>query len=236
MWSYYGSKTNQAKHYPTPQFDCIIEPFAGAAKYSLLHWENDVILIDKYEVLINIWKWLQSCSENDILKLPKPVYPESVEDFNFDCEEAKHLLGFVIGCGAERPRKKATKRKTIDRPNHVNYNLKRISSNLHKIKHWKILHGSYEQLENKKATWFIDAPYQFGGNSYVESSRNIDFNHLGNWSKKRNGQVIVCENTKANWMDFKPMIKTHGSVFKTTEAIWSNLPTVFDNEQTTLFK
>lgn len=235
MWSYYGSKTDQAKHYPTPKMDCIIEPFAGAAKYSLLYFEKDIIIIDKYEVVINIWKWLQQCSQNDILKLPQPVFPETTDSFNFDCKEAKDLLGFIIGCGAERPRKKATKRKTIDRPNHVNYNLKRIASELYKIKHWNIYHGSYEQLENKKATWFIDPPYQFGGDSYVESVKNIDFAHLRTWAMERNGQIIVCENTKANWMDFKPMMKTNGSVFKTTEAIWSNLPTAFDNEQQTLF-
>jgi len=233
MWSYYGSKTDQAKHYPVPRFGKIIEPFAGAAKYSLLHWEKEVILVDKYEVIIKIWKWLQNCSKNDILKLPRPIHPQSLNEFSFDCEEAKLLMGFVIGCGAERPRLKATKRKTVDRPNHVNYNLKRIASDLHKIKHWDIRHGSYEQLENEEATYFIDPPYQFGGDSYVE--KDINYPELKTWSMERQGQVIICENTKANWMDFKPMIRTNGTLNRTTEAIWSNLPTAFDNVQTNLF-
>jgi len=38
----------------------------------------------------------------------------------------------------------------------------------------------------------------------------------------RNGQVIVCENTKADWMDFKPLKKMKGSLHTTTEAIWTN--------------
>lgn len=232
MWSYYGSKTDQAKHYPTPKFDRIIEPFAGTAKYSLLHWEKEVILMDKYDIIIKIWKWLQSCSKNDILKLPRPVFPQSLNEFSFDCEEAKLLMGFIIGCGAERPRLKATKRKTINRPNHINYNLKKIASNLHKIKHWKIRSGSYEQLENKESTWFIDPPYQFGGGSYVVN--DVIYPELKIWCMQRQGQVIVCENTKADWMDFKSMIRTNGSLYKTTEAIWSNYPMAFDNEQLTL--
>jgi len=229
MWSYYGSKTDQAKHYPPPKFDRIIEPFAGAAKYSLLHWEKEVILTDKYDVIIKIWKFLQSCSKNDILKLPRPVYPQSLNEFSFDSEEAKLLMGFIIACGAERPRLKATKRKTIDRPNHVNYNLKKIANNLFKIKHWDIRSGSFEQLKNQQATWFIDPPYQVGGGYYVVN--DVIYPELKKWSLERQGQVIVCENTKADWMDFKPMIRTNGSSKKTTEAIWSNYPIAFNNEQ-----
>ena len=32
-------------------------------------------------------------------------------------------------------------------------------------------------------------------------------------------QVIVCENTKANWLYFKPLIEITGQRVKTTEAI-----------------
>jgi len=35
MWSYYGSKSKVVKHYPKPKYDLIIEPFAGAAWYSV---------------------------------------------------------------------------------------------------------------------------------------------------------------------------------------------------------
>lgn len=54
MWSYYGSKTKLVDLYPPPKFDKIIEPFAGTAKYSMKYWENDVILIEKYDVVYNI--------------------------------------------------------------------------------------------------------------------------------------------------------------------------------------
>jgi 16S rRNA G966 N2-methylase RsmD len=112
--------------------------------------------------------------------------------------------------------------------------LNNIAKQLYKIKHWEIREASYEDLENETATWFIDAPYQFGGHSYKMSNKNINFAELAKWCKSRNGQVIVCENTKANWLPFKPMVDMQGAMFKTTEAIWSNLKTNYDAQQLTL--
>ena len=63
------------------------------------------------------------------------------------------------------------------------------------------------------------------------SNKKINFTELGEWCKSRNGQVIVCENTKADWLPFKPMIEMQGAMFKTTEAIWSNHKTAYDDEQ-----
>lgn len=231
MWSYYGSKTNLARLYPKPKHKQIIEPFAGTARYSLIHFENDVLLIDKYPVIIKIWKWLQQCSKNDILKLPRLGPGETLNDFSFDCEEAKMLMGFLIAKGIERPRIKPTDRAIIHRPNTVNYSLKRIAANLFKIKHWQFIEGDYSMAPSIEATWFIDPPYQFGGSAYVMSSKKINFKHLAEWSLSRKGQIIVCENTKATWLPFRPMVKQKGSILTTTEAIWSNMETVFDVEQ-----
>lgn len=236
MWSYYGSKTNIVKLYPKPKEDKIIEPFAGYARYALQHFEKEVLLVDKYKVIVDIWKWLQKCSEQDILKLPRQqTLGMSIDDINFDCQEAKDFYGFMCGCADSRPRKTMGKRKAIDRPNFTNFGLKRVASQLFKIRHWKIEHGSYDNIPNQRATWFIDPPYQFGGDAYVESNKQIDFKSLAKWSTCREGQVIVCENTKADWMDFKPMIKQRGSLKSSTEAIWSNELTPYDYEQQTLF-
>jgi hypothetical protein len=231
MWSYYGAKTNLIKYYPPPKYGKIIEPFAGTARYSLKYFDRDILLIDKYDVIIKIWKWLQSCSPNDILKLPRFKPGQAVNDFTFDCEEAKMFMGFIIGCGAERPRIKGADRKIINRPNHVNYNLKRVASELFKIKHWKILKADYTIIPNQKATWFIDPPYQYGGEAYVMGNKKINYPLLAEWCMERKGQVIVCENTKATWMNFNPIIKQRGSVHKTIEGIWSNISTNYDNIQ-----
>lgn len=232
MWSYYGAKTNIVQHYPKPKHDRIIEPFAGSARYALEYFDRDVLLVDKYEVIVKIWKWLQKCSSSDVLGLPRKLEKgQTLDDFTFDCEEAKMLMGFLIKKGVERPAKKPTDWVTTHRPNFTNFSLKRISANLYKIKHWQIECADYRAIGNHKATWFIDPPYQFGGHSYVMSNKKIDFESLSEWCKGRNGQVIVCENTKADWMPFKPMISQKGSAKRTTEAIWSNHSTVFDNEQ-----
>jgi len=219
MWTYYGSKGNIVGLYPPPMHDRIIEPFAGTARYSLRYFEKDITLVDKYEVITKIWKWLQVCSEKDILGLPRFKEGDKVKDFGL-CEEAEMLMGYFAGKSVATPNKTATHRATTARPNHINYHLKKIAGNLYKIRPWKIIHGSYEDLPNESATYFIDPPYQFGG--YVYKENKIDFSFLANWCKSRNGQVIVCENTKADWLPFAPLKTQRGSVHRTTEAIWLN--------------
>ncbi len=59
MWSYYGAKTSIVDYYPKPKFDKIIEPFAGTARYALKYFDRDVLLVDKYDVIVKIWRWLQ---------------------------------------------------------------------------------------------------------------------------------------------------------------------------------
>lgn len=222
--------------YPKPMYGHIIEPFAGTAKYSLLYWQNEVTIVDKYEILIKIWKWLQIAAPSDVKGLPKRVDPGfKLDSMKFDCDEAKWLFGFLIGKGAERPRGTVSDRVAIARPNAINFSIRKIVENMPKIKHWTIIHGSYLELGNEEATWFIDPPYQFGGHSYVESNRKIDFNSLGDWCMERKGQAIVCENTKANWMDFKPIREQRGSMATTTEAIWSNIPINHRKPQLKLF-
>jgi len=233
MWSYYGSKSKIVDLYPKPKFDKIIEPFAGSARYSLKFFDRDVTIVDKYEKLIAIWKWLQKCSTNDILSLPTMKSGESTDNFSFDCNEAKWLMGFIIQGGVNAPRKTVSSVGNFGQG--IDREKKRIAQNLHKIRHWKILSGTYEDLKNQAATWFIDPPYQFGGEYYIKGNKDIDFGSLAKWCKSRNGQVIVCENTKADWLEFRPMKDMFGSMYKTTEAIWSNEPTAYDNLQLKLF-
>lgn len=239
MFSYYGSKSKIVKYYPKPIHDKIIEPFAGSARYSLEYWEKDILLVDKYKVIVDIWHYLQRASEKDILGLPRLKPNEDIENFNLS-EIEKKFMGFLLQDAVSQPARKVSPNWFKLRPNKINYKLERISKDLYKIKHWKIIHGSYEDLENENATWFIDPPYQFGGQHYKESNKNIDFNLLSVWCKSRNGQVIVCENTLANWMEFNVMIKFKGAIKHNSkqeyEAIWTNFPTQYDSIQMELFQ
>jgi hypothetical protein len=233
MWSYYGSKANIVKLYPRPKEAKIIEPFAGSARYALEYFDRDVLLVDKYPVIIKIWQWLQKCSEGDILGLPRFVrLDQTLNDFTFDCEEAKLLMGFLIKKGIERPTNKPTKWTAEQRPNFTNYSLQRIAKQLFKIKHWEIKQGEYLDIPNQRATWFIDPPYQFGGHAYVMNNKKINFfPQLSNWCIEREGQTIVCETMRADWLPFKPMFEQKGAAGMQKEVIWTNEPTHFDNEQ-----
>lgn len=234
MWSYYGSKTNVVDLYPPPKHGRIIEPFAGTARYALKYWDKEVLLVDKYETIVNIWKWLQLCSPADVRKLPILTHNELVSDFKFDCQEAQDLCGFLVGFSNKRPRKTGSAKLT-NRPNFMNFRYKQIAENLHKIKHWEIRLGCYTEIENHQATWFVDPPYNSeAGMRYVMNAKGIDFVNLAEWCKGRSGQVIVCEGENANWLPFKPLAAQRTNKKQVKETIWCNYPTAFDSEQLSL--
>ena len=219
MWSYYGRKTKVIKYYPKPTHDIIIEPFAGTAVYALHenNWQREVILIDKYEVITEIWEYLQAATPKEILSLPTLVKGEKVEDFECLSEAEKYLIGFCVNRGNPQPC------KTANNYNSWESDKKRIAENLYKIKHWDIRCGDYDEfgdINAKTATWFIDPPYQEKGYKYKHSCKNIDFGRLADWSKERNGQVIVCENMGANWLDFKTLKSMRGVNGKNIEAVY----------------
>jgi site-specific DNA-adenine methylase len=230
MWSYYGSKSMLINLYPRPQFNKIIEPFAGTARYALKYFEHDITIVDKYDVVIKIWKWLQQCSPKDILSLPKTYTGLDLRTLNLSDGELL-FLQMNAGISSLSPRNKVSKFSAEQNGRKNKYKL--VSDSLYKIKHWNIIHGDYKDLNNVEATWFIDPPYQFGGQAYVENK--IDFGYLSNWCQERLGQTIVCENMKADWLPFVPIKKIRSiASTPTIEAIWTNTNTHFNNIQQSL--
>lgn len=231
MFSYYGSKSNLVDFYPAPKHDKVIEPFAGSARYSLKHFEKDILLVDKYEVIVKIWLWLQQCSVDDILKLPTLKKGDLISDLNLS-EPEKLFLGMLNAVSSTSPRNKVS--SFASSSNGRKDQLKNISKHLYKIRHWTIRHGSYEDIKNEKATWFIDPPYQYGGSAYVENK--MDFKHLAEYCMAREGQVIVCETMKADWLPFNPIkenISWNHRVY--IEGIWTNEHTHYNNKQLTIY-
>lgn len=217
MWSYYGRKAKIAKKYPAPDFGIIIEPFAGTASYSLLYWEHEVILIDSYSIIIRIWKYLQQALAADILCLPEPDVGQSVDEFKYLCPEEKWLIGFSINNGSASPKKTPT---GFGNFNSWSRDKRRIAKDLYKIRHWDIRLGDYSSAPPLHATWFIDPPYQHGSQYYHHGK--IDYQVLAAWSKARPGQIIVCENSKADWMQFDPLTSISGQRHTTSEVMWTN--------------
>lgn len=236
MWSYYGSKSKVVDYYPKPKFGKVIEPFAGSARYALKYFDRDVLLVDKFETVVKTWHYLQQASKKDILGLPRLTQGLEISTLNLS-EGERLLVGFMAGVAQGKPAKKVTPFAAV----HFDESRKSlwvtISEQLYKIRHWKIVCGDYIDIENQEATWFIDPPYQFGGeHQYKFGNKQIDFNALGEWCKSRKGHSIVCETTRANWLPFKAMKQIQGVANSfTTEAIWSNYPTDYDFQQQSLF-
>lgn len=227
MFYYYGRKKQIARHYPTPNCDTIIEPFAGSAAYSLHadNWKKRVILIEKDEKVANIWKWLiHDASESEIAKLPDLQPGDRSSEF-------LHIVHAATKMAFHFKRIKVT--PVLAR----NWEISRrvFAANLFKIKHWEVKCCDYSEAPEMEATWFIDPPYQGeSGMGYRHSSARIDYNHLAQWALSRKGEVIFCEGSAADYLPFEPLMELKGVAgkvskevifYRTTEAL-SNPATI----------
>lgn len=196
MFYYYGRKKRIAKLYPEPKHGLIIEPFAGSAAYSLHgdRWRNDVLLIDNNIHVKDVWEFLLNSSKKDIELLPD----ELQEDLPIG---ATKLIGFHLNPGSTQPKLTPTKF------NRWSAGKRYISENIHKIKHWNFIFGEYQDCPNVNATWFIDPPYQKAGKWY--QSNNINYEHLAQWTKNREGQVIACDAPDADWLNFRKLLDSN---------------------------
>lgn len=222
FFSYFGSKYRLAKHYPPPEHNTIIEPFAGSAGYSTLYHDRNIILVERYYVLVRVWTYLIEASKKDILGLPLLTESDCIDDFDISLPE-KYFVGFWLNKATTAPCKMLSK--------YALYNIrrgwcgswnektrKRVAEHIHKISHWKIYYGGYNILKNQEATWFVDPPYQSTGYRYIHSMD--DYWSLADWCKTRQGQVIVCEQEGADWLPFKPLCEQKGLKKRSKEVVW----------------
>lgn len=230
MFSYYGGKSKVIYYYPKPKFNLIFEPFAGSACYSYNYGLNkEVWLNDSYDVIYKVWKYILNATPEQINKLPDIKRGDDIRKLNLT-EEERYLLGFCCSNGVSRPTNIVTTYadKTAFPKDHPSWRpsttwqltRRRILDKLPAIKNWKITNLDYKELPDIEATWIIDSPYQFGGQYYIKNE--INYEELADWCKSRKGQVIVSENTKANWLPFRPLKEMRGQKYKTVEAIWTN--------------
>jgi site-specific DNA-adenine methylase len=218
VFSYYGSKSRVVHLYPKPTEDLIIEPFAGSAKYALRYCDKHVWLNDAYPVIAEVWQWIQQATRADIERLPELKRGEDLRDFKQLSETERNVLGFAVGRGNAAPRHICSKWSEED---DETAKLKRYMLHFNeRIKHWKITCLDYRELPNERATWFVDPPYQVGGERYKVNG--IDYQALADWCRTRNGQTIVCENEGGTWLPFKPLRLMQGIRRNTVEAIWLN--------------
>ena len=224
---YYGTKASIATKYPRPKYDTIIEPFAGAASYSLRYPSRNVILYDKYERLIALWQYLIEVTPEEILSLPLITADTDPQQIPNIPQEARDLIGWWSHPASPTPGNPSTYFKLPQNHNAIGYwsakCRQRIASIVPKIKHWQAYVGDYTDPPDIDATWFIDPPYQVKGSIYKHSSKQINYDHLADWCKSRTGQVMVCENYGASWLPFEHFSQlTGGLLRKSREALWTN--------------
>lgn len=227
FFSYLGSKWQLAKTYGAPRYSTVIEAFAGSAAYSV-RWEPEhAILFDVNPRIVGIWKYLIGASEAEIMRLPLEF--ETVDDLDIS-DGAKWLIGFWINRGNVEPCKtKGAWAKQYfgsgDCKVWGEQARKRIASQVHLIRGWEVVLGSYEIAPNVEATWLIDPPYQVAGKNYTFS--DVDYSLLAQFSMERQGQVFVCENEGANWLPFRHVKDQRGMFGKrrsglSKEVLWTN--------------
>ncbi len=204
-----------------------MEPFAGSAGYSVRYAHKRIILYEKDPLIAGVWDYLIKVSAQEIRAISDVPLDGCVEDLGL-CQEATWLVGFWMNRAASRPRKSPSRwmKEKIRPGSFWGHRVREtIASQVDAIRHWEIHNVSYEDGPFAgTATWFIDPPYQDAGRHYAHGSKDIDFEHLGDWCKGREGQVIVCENEGAEWLPFgKPKdVKTARAGRRSVEVIWTN--------------
>ena len=212
MFYYYGRKKQIAKYYPTPNCDTIVEPFAGAAAYSLYgnNWKKNVILIEKDLQVFQIWDWLINYATiEEIRHLPDLKVGEKSSEF-------LHIVHAATKMAFQFKTIKVT--PVLER----NWEISRrvFAENLYKVKHWKIINGDYSDAPDIKATWFIDPPYKGeAGMGYRYSSKMLDYKQLSQWALTRKSEVIFCEGRDGDYLPFKPLLNLKGVAGKVSKEM-----------------
>jgi hypothetical protein len=214
MFYFYGRKKQLARHYPAPEHQLIIEPFAGSAAYSLHsdNWRRDVLLVERDPRVADIWRWLiEDATPKEILALPELRVGERSSEF-LHIVHAATKMAFAYRTIKVTP--------VLER----NWEISRrvMAAAVPKVKHWRIVCADYSFAPSVEATWFIDPPYKGEpGLGYKFSSALLDYQDLSMWIMQRQGQVIACEGSNGDYLPFEPLRASMGVAGKqSTEVMW----------------
>lgn len=227
FFTYYGGKWRSAPKYPAPTELRLVEPFAGSAGYATRYPDLGVTLVDANPVIVGIWQYLTTASSHEIGRLP--LHFDHVDELGIPLE-ARDLIGFWLNKGVAAPRRSpsAWMRSGIRPGSFWGEQVRdRIASQVDRIRHWRVIHASYDTLDpTERATWFVDPPYEGGQGSHYQYGVG-NYAALAAWCQQLNGQAIVCERDGATWLPFSSLHAAkamHGGKRSgvSAEAIWTN--------------
>jgi len=224
-FSYYGSKWMLAPHYPAPTHGVIVEPFAGSACYSLLHYDRDVLLIDKNPDVVDTWAYILSASPSEILDLPDLPPSGVVADMGLPRGPSLLVRWWVNQASSSPAHRASVWAQTYPNKHWSRRVRERIAMTIPHLRHWRVMLGDYTDAPDINATWFVDPPYAGRpGSRYPHGSRGIDYSALARWCQHRKGQTIVCEHDGANWLPVRPFraLRSAAGRVERIEAVWTS--------------
>ena len=147
FWRYYGGKFRAVPRYPKPAHGTIIEPFAGAAGYALRYPDLEVILVERYAVVAEMWRYLIGTTPEEVRRIPTV---EHVNDLpGWVPEGARSLVGFAMNSATVSPRLQLSaglKKLTAMGRRFEGWNAtqrERVAAQVPIVKHWRIIEGHF---------------------------------------------------------------------------------------------
>jgi len=223
LFKWFGSKWQSSKHYPVPQSDALIEPFAGGAGYSLRHSQLQVTIAESDPHISQLWRWLISdATESDIRSIPVGL-PVGTDIRTLGLTQGQSLLlkswqrtNTTGNCWTISP--------WGNKPGQWTENTRsRVAAEFHAVRHWKFVDDGLALIKERSeeaATWFIDPPYEY---NFKYSGWNTDYSTLASLVDGLSGQVIVCEaacpktGNVPSWLPFVDFRSTVTSRRKSTQ-------------------
>lgn len=214
LFKWFGSKWQSGKHYPPPEHDLVIEPFAGGAGYSLNHSERTAILWEEDPHLIALWKWLIF-----------DATPALVRDIPVGLAIGTDIRQIGLSSG------QALLLKHWQRTNNVgdcwtvspwghlpgqwtNNTRSRVAEEIEGVKHWRVEPPVH--YIDRPATWFVDPPYLYNYR-YRRDLPAFDHSSLDRFAQtvSKESLVLFCEAAEkgtGRMPDYLPFAPSHRSI------------------------
>lgn len=174
-FSYYGGKSKIAHLYPAPSHPLVIEPFCGAAAYSLRWgWCRQIHINDLNTDTYDVWQWIAS--------------PEALADIEkYVPDMADIHIGMRVSEFADPNMARGLRLILQASCNGGTFGqsgqwdqITKIGIKVYSLlkdklrwlcpyvrsRGWTITNLDYRQLPNVEATWFIDPPYNNKAGSF----------------------------------------------------------------------